>query len=443
MFDSDSMQGKNMGYVQERNKSAVLCALWSHANATRKELATITGLTPAAMTNIVRDLLREGWLREVGEAKGPRGRSGIALEINSNFRNVIGIRLARNYVACGLFNLSGQLAFSNEVAIPDRQQPDEVIRIILKLIDEAFVRVQDRRLVAAIGIAVPGPLNAFERKINLITNFPGWRDIRIGAIIEDALSLPVIVAHDASAAALAEKWFGAAKEARCLLWVAAGRGVGAGLLLDGQVYHGVTGSAGEIGHMTIDCNGPTCECGNRGCLEMYCSSTALLSRARRIAQEGQCWVPGDPEGGCNLDDLRKLAQAGDATAIRLIRESANYLAFGLASLVNMLNPDMIVLGDEMCRLGDVWVEAVMQCLALRILPDFLSHLYVVRSAISGDPFLIGSGVLAIEYLFRNPMIISKSPVSVRQAGRWEGGQHSMSIGTRPSWDSRSVGGPSR
>lgn len=402
-----SMQGKNQNYILEQNRSSVLYNLWSLKNTSRKVLATVTGLTPTTLSNIIGDLIEEGWVKEVGTTKTPRGRGSIAVEIDPDFRNVIGIRLARNYVSVGMFNLAGKMLFHDKTDLTPDLSPGNVIQIMTNLIEKSMDKTNDKRMIAAIGIGVPGPLSTTKGKINFISNFPGWTDIPIEKMLRTKFDLPIILNHDANAAALSEKWFGAAKDAQNLLYIAAGRGVGAGFVINGKLYQGATGSAGEIGHVTIDYKGPLCECGNHGCLEMYCSSTVLLDKCNQLAESGKVSFKKNDSQKLMIDDLARLASQGERTVNDLIVESAELLAFGLAGLVNVLNPDVIVLGDEMSRLGDVWVNAVKRFLLARILPDFRDQVQIIKSSIQEDPFLIGSGVLAIEYLFRNPMIISK------------------------------------
>jgi predicted NBD/HSP70 family sugar kinase len=401
-----NLPGKNLSDLQEQNRSSALRILWSLKKASRKEIAEITGLTPTTLTNIVRDSLDEGWIKEIGTVKTPRGRGAITLTINPSFRNVIGLRIARNYVVCGLFDFNGSLLFSERKDLQYPLPPLEIMDITTELINSVLGKAKES--VAAIGIGVPGSLSSKRGKINLISNFPGWRDISIKEVIETKFSLPTIVDHDGNTAALAEKMFGSAKSAQNLLYIVAGTGIGAGFIFKDDIYQGYTGSAGEIGHMTINCKGPLCECGNNGCLEMYCSSTALLNKANQFVRERKFTSKIDCNKLLHLRDILNLAEDGDKVALDLIIEAADYLAYGLVGLVNILNPDYIVIGDELCGLGDRWFKVVKENLLKRLLPQISSQVNITKSTVKGDPFLIGSGLMAIEYLLRNPMTISNN-----------------------------------
>ncbi|MGE5605563.1 MAG: ROK family protein [Bacteroidota bacterium] len=161
--------------------------------------------------------------------------------------------------------------------------------------------------------------------------------------------------------------------------------------------------------MTIDYNGPLCECGNKGCLEMYCSSTSLLNKANQLGKEGKLQLQIDLNKNLELEDIVRLADAGDKVASVLITEAAEYLAYGLTNLVNILNPDTIVISDEMCQLGDRWFNTVKENLLKKVFPHLANQLVITKSMVQGDHFLKGSGLMAIEHLLRNPLIVSNKP----------------------------------
>lgn len=362
----------------------------------------MAGLTPSAITHIIRELLSKNLVVETGEFAGLKGRKAIALEINPDGRFVLGIRLARNYVTGGLFNLHGELLRSERVETVNLRQVDQFIRTMKRILWRLLENEETAAKTMAIGVGVPGPISIREGRITFISNFPGWRNIPIKEIIQNEFGIETIVEHDAQAAALAEKWFGVGQEAQNLVYVAAGRGVGAGIILGGEPCTSPSNIAGEIGHMSIDYNGPRCECGNFGCLELYCSSTALVRSAQYALNERtQATVlseiaPQSPE------PIFKAARDGDEVAVSLIKNAATYLAYGVVSLINVFNPDMVILGDEMAQAGDIWVDTVKQAAFSRLLPEVAGRIRIEAATLKGDPFLIGTGTVAIEHLFNNP-----------------------------------------
>ncbi|NPV81571.1 MAG: ROK family transcriptional regulator [Firmicutes bacterium] len=394
--------GKNLEDVQLQNRATVLQILHSKGRISRRELASLTGLTPSTITYITKDLLEKDLIVETGALVGRKGRRAIALEINPNSRFVIGVRLARGYITCGLFNLNARLLQSERVEISSLRQAGEVLTAVKDTIRKTLQNSGVADKVKAIGIAAPGPLSIREGKVAFISNFPGWRDIPLKEIIQSEFHIETIVEHDAHAAALAEKWFGAAQEVENLIYVANGRGVGAGIILNGQVYHGSSGMAGEIGHTSIDFNGPRCECGNYGCLEIYCSGSAVLRKAKKMIEEGMEETILSKVDPLTLQAILEAAKHEDKLAVALVKEAATYMAYGVVNLINTFHPDMVILGDEMAEAGEIWVDTVKEVALTRLLPEVANRVEIIGSSLKGDSFLTGTGTVAIEYLLRNP-----------------------------------------
>jgi N-acetylglucosamine repressor len=391
--------GKNLTDVQSKNRSTILQIIRLMGCVSRKELAALTGLNASTVTYIIKSLLEIGLVVETGTYASHKT---IGVAINYDSRYVIGIQLARKHIACGLFNLDAKELYSEKIEIVSSISVDEAVKIMKELVHKMLKQSGAREKVAAVGIAAPGPLNIAKGRIAFISNFTGWRDIPIKEIIEAEFNIETIIEHDAHAAALAEKWLGIGKESNNLIYIAAGRGVGAGIIINREVYHGSQGIAGEIGHATIDLNGPRCECGNIGCLELYCSSTALINKTRQAVAENRNHSGAESIDVLTFKDIVAMAQAGDPLVVGLVKEAAGYMGVYIVNLINTLNPDMVILGDEMAEFGPIWTETIKEAVFPRLLPDIARYVKIESSSFQGDPFLIGTGAIAIEYLFNKP-----------------------------------------
>ncbi len=261
--------------------------------------------------------------------------------------------------------------------------------------------------MVGIGLATPGPLFRHEGRIALMTNFPGWERIALRKEFAGAFGLPTFIEHDANAAALAEWWFGPnLQAAETMVYIAAGQGIGCGIIVDGLLHRGALGIAGEIGHASIDCNGLHCQCDNRGCLELYCSTTALL---RDVAKD----LVVHPESRLakatrlSAEEVVNLAGQGDGLAQRAIQRAAHYLGVGVVNLVNTIHPHRVVIGDELAQAGPLLLQEVRRIVQERTLPAVAQAVKIELSSFATDPVLVGASALAIEYVLNTPSNLLK------------------------------------
>ena len=213
--------------------------------------------------------------------------------------------------------------------------------------------------IAAVGIGCGGPLDPFRGIIESPLHLPGWHDVPLVGIVEDALGSPAVVDNDATAAALGEYWFGAGRRRRVrhLVYLTVSTGVGGGLILDGRVYRGAAGNAGELGHLTIDRHGRPCACGRRGCLEAYASGTNIARRAREALAGGEASSLRAIEA-VTARDVSAAAAAGDALAARIWNETTEILGTAVATILDVFNPELVVLGGGVTRAGAQLLDPV-------------------------------------------------------------------------------------
>lgn len=249
---------------------------------------------------------------------------------------------------------------------PASEGPEGVVAAGVQLLeevrDEGVAEGVDPKRIVGAGVGVPGTVEPGRGIVSLAPNL-GWRDVPVRDLLQDRLGLPVVVDNDANCAALGEWWVGAGRGSRLMIAATLGTGIGGGIVEEGRVLRGVIGAAGEIGHMTIEVDGRPCQCGSRGCLEAYASGTGIGVRAREALREGgesAMREMVDSEEEVTAAVVAKAASEGDALGQRILRETARYLAAGLASLINILNPDRIVLAGGVVKTGGLLLDPVRE-----------------------------------------------------------------------------------
>jgi len=263
------------------NRILILNIIYNQSNVSRAEIAKITGLTRATVSDIVAESIEEGLVLEKGQGQSSGGKPPTLLEVNAEAREIVGIDFASDEFRGAIFNLRGEI--KKRLHFPIKGQlGEDALAIGIKLIDKLLE--MSNLPVLGIGIGSPGLLNTEEGIVRTSVNL-GWKDLPLGRILNDKYHLPVCIANDCNVSALAEQFFGKILNPKNLVLIKIGRGVGAGIVLDHKIFHGDGSGAGEIGHVKVDDNGELCACGNYGCLETKTSSPAIRRRAIHAASE--------------------------------------------------------------------------------------------------------------------------------------------------------------
>jgi glucokinase len=313
---------------------------------------------------------------------------------------VLGIDLGGTKINTALVDRAGAVLAHDFRATSVSDGPDAVIGRMIdasrQVITTAGMRPDH---VQAAGVCAPGPLDVDRGLVLSPPNLPGWDRIPLTARIADALAMPVHLENDANAAALGENRFGAGRGARDMVYVTASTGIGGGLILDGHLYHGASGLAGEIGHQTVLPHGPVCGCGNRGCLESLASGTAIARRGRESVARGVPTVISELAQGDSLRISAKLvaqaAERGDSEARMILSQAMDYLGIGMANLVNLLNPELIVIGGGLTKLGDMLFDSVRRAIDRIAFPMAARAVRVVPAALGDDVGALGAAALAL------------------------------------------------
>lgn len=384
--------GRNINQVQLENRSILLNLIKNHKEVCRKDLSEISGLTGATVTNLIRDLINVGIVTERTNYRGSRSKNAISLQINFEKFFVIGLTFRRGFIIYGVSDLAGNILKKSELLLKLNEPVDKVFKALNSIIKSCIAEFNIRGKIIGLGLSFPGPINLNKGEISYLTNLPGWKDIEIKKYLKDNFNFPVIIDEAANATAFAEKWFGCAKEHINFISMLISQGVGAGIVINGKIYWGESGFAGEIGHVSIDYNGPQCSCGNKGCLELYCSTLSLLKKAQSIYSS---------EKIKNIDDILKKFN-NDKKILDLVTENGKYLGFAIVNLINSFNPELVVIHSEMNKFGDIWIENIRSSTIRRLLPEISSNVKIEYSTLKDDPVFLGAIAMVCAYIFEKP-----------------------------------------
>lgn len=345
---------------------------------TQAEIARQTGLAPATVSNIVRELAAGGLL----EVEPGSGRRGTTIALARSAGLVAGIDFGHSHVAVALGDLTGSL-------IAEERHPLNAGHLHTEGLDRAHDLLAgllagaglERAAIRTIGLGLPAPMTAGVVRSSAI--LPGWVGVNAFDAARERFGAAVHIDNDANLGALAEHRHGIARGHDTSVFVKVSSGVGAGIVLEDRLFHGNGGTAGEIGHLTLDENGPVCRCGSRGCLEAYTSTVALQAMM-------ELQMP-----GASVDDIVRAAREGNVSALRALEDAGLHLGWALASVVNLLNPALVVVGGEMARAGELLLESARIGLRRHAL-DAVASTPVVASELGERASLVGAVLLAAE-----------------------------------------------
>ena len=355
--------------VQEINRGVILRMIYERRLCSRSEIAQGSGLDASTVTRVVQQLVDDRIVEEsiLQKVENQRGRRSIGLKMAADPHRVLVVRLQRLNFKVAMLDLTGSILKSIEIPVNSVSTAENIFDHIVESLN-SFLGLCKENLVG-IGITLPGPFLEDSERIVLITESPDWHQFDlIKRLREHYKNIPIYSKHDAKAAALAV-WIsqGLDSESKVTLYLSAGQGIGSGLVFSGNVFKGSLGTAGEIGHTSVDLNGPLCRCGNNGCLELYTSSLALL---RNLGKDWQN-ISSQP---ISFEEVVVAYKKRNPSVLKEVSRVAQYLAQGLVNSINLMNPDLIVLGDEYSKFGDSFLENIKIHIQKKILPSVFKNI---------------------------------------------------------------------
>jgi len=405
-------QGADIHRIREFNRLLVLNYLREHGPISRVLLAQRLGLSRTTVSSIMDALLQEGMVREGHflDATPKGGRRAILVHFNADAGRILGIDVGRTHLTMILTNLAPEIMAQRSVGFDTERGPEVCLPILIAEI-RTFVAASDVQwdAIAGIGLGIPGPLSTDLHRLSSPPHMPGWDNIDIWNSLQEAFNKPLYIDNDANMGALGESRCGAGRGCKDLTYVKIGTGIGCGLILNGHIYRGHQGSAGELGHLSIDENGPVCVCGNRGCLETLAAARAIVVDAQQglsLAQKraAKSVLSGPPSvlsdrTQVDITDVVEAAQHGDAASIAALEKAGERIGLALAGLVNLFNPAAIVIDGGVVRSDEILLAPLRRVVASASLPAAWKGTKLLAGELGITTIALGAVLVVLDAAF--------------------------------------------
>ena len=383
----------NRELIRGINRALILNKIKIKGHISRAEIARETGLSPATVTGISAELLAEGLIREKsGESKG--GRPPILLSLEPNGGYVIGAKIMENSIYFSLIDLEMNPVSSQSVELND-YSPSHILSAIAKGSENLLKanRISKAKLLG-VGVGVAGVIE-FETGVLHHSPILGWKEIPFKDMLAERMHLPVYIDNDVNTLIVAERVFGVGNHAQNFIVVTIGRGLGLGMVLNGEIYRGVMG-AGEFGHITVDPQGAVCSCGKRGCLETIVSYPGMIAAYNQSTNEkNHISLP---------SELINLLKDGDESALAVVHHAADELGQHLANLVTILAPELIIVSGEGILLGDPFFKPMQDAYGVNLMPNMSNIPEIIYEDWGDEKWALGAASLVLNELFKTPNV---------------------------------------
>jgi predicted NBD/HSP70 family sugar kinase len=385
--------------ARDINRRIILNLIRMRQPISRADLARLTDLQRSTVSLIIEQLLEEQWITEGALGHLPRGRKPRFLHLNNERAGIIGIDIRPKLTTIALTDLNAN--FITQDSLPTLENQKEFLRLLA----EKIKKMRDshpRTFCEGIGVGVPGRVERRSRELVFAPNL-GWRNVDFKSFLEKETKLPVEVDNGANSCALFELWFGKQSEGvHDLIALTVSEGIGTGIIANDQLLTGGNGMAGEFGHISINENGPSCSCGNRGCWEVYASNSATIDYYSQTTVKSQNGRKTDNSTKPTIDDILRLYELGDAKAVESIERMAHYLGLGIAMLITSLAPNLIVCVGEITRIWDKIEPIIRQTVNERT--PLESKTKIIPTNDQAYPRLRGSIALVLQKHFAAPSV---------------------------------------
>jgi len=388
-------EGGSLGLLRERNRRRVVEFLRRQGVASQADIARATGLSRSTISTLIMELRGAGLINEAADGQnpptspprsGPGGRPPVLLGLDDSAGTAVGIDFGHSHVRVGVANLSHRVTAERrrEFSVVHNAAGalDTATEMVAQVLADAAI---DRERVIGVGMGVPGPIDRRRGTIGSASILPGWVGLAPSDEMSRRLQLPVEIDNDANLGALAEVYWGAGRGRSDVIYVKASTGIGAGIVLGGELYRGAAGTAGEIGHTTVDEQGPLCRCGSRGCLETVAGGPAVVEQVRRTQADV-----------LTLGAVLERAAAGDPACRRAIADAGLQIGVSMAALCNILNPELIVVGGQLSEAGELLLEPLRESLRRYAVPAAAESVSVVRGVLGERAEMLGALALVLQ-----------------------------------------------
>ncbi len=394
--------------VSRHNVSVVFANIFYNGPITQREISRISGLSFTTVASIVSGLEKRGIVEHSTETSTNGGRPSALYRSNPAYRYVMGIEAQHDRLRLIVSDLAGHTVNQNTIPFDKSIGKEAFLELLLKHInDEIKAHKGGSTRFLGVGIGVGGLVNPVGDTVAILPHLPNWGSISLREAVEREFHLNVSIQNNSAAAALGELWYGLGRGKRNFLFINVRDGIGMGIVLNGELYKGTTGTAGEFGHITVDDHGPVCTCGNVGCLETLASIPALVQSAKQFIAEGVNSAINEISNGdtdaITFPMLIEAAKHGDKLAYKLFTDAGRYLGEGVVSLVNLLNPELIIIGGDFVQTGHLIIESIKDVLIRQALELPRKAVEVVFSELGENASALGSAVPIIQEFVASPL----------------------------------------
>ncbi len=396
-------------FSRQYNASSIFAHIFHRGPVTQREISKTAGLSFATVTSVVSPLEKLGIIQRSTASSTNTGRPAGLYKCNPTYRHVLGIEARKDELFFILSDLQGHVLSQNSISYDKKIGKEGFLNLLLRETKDKIARVgaKENKLLG-IGIGVAGLVNPANGSVAMLSHLSNWGSIPLREIMEEKFKLKVSVHNLAAAAALGESWYGLGRDKANFLFLSVTDGVGGGIFINDQLYTGTSGTAGEFGHISVDDHGPVCTCGNVGCLETFTSVPAIVQSARKSVSDGVSSAIKEIVGGdldkITFSTLVEAAKREDKLAYKLFTDVGRYLGEGIVSLVNVLNPERIVIGGDLAQAGSLILDPVNDVLKRQALEVPRKSVEIVFSGLGDSASALGSVVPLIEEFITLPLL---------------------------------------
>lgn len=383
------------------NRFKILHTIRDHKLISRVDITKATGLSQATVTGITASLIEEGLLLEKRPGESEGGRPPILIALNPEAAYAVGVYLSISRIHVVIIDLEATILASYEMPLKKQNYaPDAIADKIVQAVQECMWQASfSRNQISGIGIVLPGLVDSHTGLIRFFPNYQ-WEKLNLRDIVQKKMDHPTYIENSANALTLAEQWFGEGRGMDNFIVITLEHGVGMGIIINGQLYRGYRGTAGEFGHTTVDPDGPLCRCGNKGCLEAIVGNNAILRAAEAAAQKDE-WRPNKPDE-IAIEEVISAARAGAPCLRNIFARAGRVLAIGLSNLIQLFNPAKIIISGSGVSAGDLLFDSMHQTIARYISSRINGDTEIVIKSWNQNAYARGSGTVVLQEIFKSP-----------------------------------------
>ncbi len=388
----------NNKFLKELNETYLLELIRTNKQISKADLAQLTGLSPTACGIIVTNLLDKGYISEAGVGVSTGGRRPVLYELIPRSYFSIGVDIDVDYIRFILMDITGQVEYRDKIPSKSNYSVLASIELVEEKIHQIIHKysIKEERLLG-VGVSIPGMIDNITHEVVFAPNL-GWERVDLENMLASIGSFPIYVDNEAICSAICENWIGCCINQKDFVCINMKSGIGSSIFAGGNLYRGCCGSAGEIGHIMVDPNGPKCGCGNYGCLETLASSKAMLEKAQKQIKQGLIADLTDIDS-ITIDDIISSTKAGNEATRVILVEASGYLGLAVANLINTINPSKIVLGKELDKFPEDILEHLKNIAFAKALKYPASRVEIVTSELGEDTSALGAAIIPLQKLF--------------------------------------------